>query len=97
MFDGIGSTADEVADTLRKLHIRGVPNTVASLNPLVKYVSTAILVDAMMVDVSKGLLTLTFRDYRTDVIQLPPVVVDFLLRFNRGDYPDLIMDLKREL
>ena len=96
MFDTIGSTADEVADRLRELRVRGVPNTVASLNPIGNYVSAQVTVDSIVIDVSNGTLTITFPSQRTDVIALPQSVVDFLHRFNRGDYPDLIMDLERD-
>ena len=95
MFDTIGSTADEVADRLRELRIRGVPNTVASLNPIGKYVDAQVTLDAIVIDLSNGTLTITFPSQRTHVIALPQPVVDFLHGFNEGAYPDLIMDLER--
>ena len=92
MFDSIGSTADEIAATLKASGIKGVPNTVAALNPIVRYVLMHVKVDAMIVDVIRGThLTMTFRDWQKTDIPLPDAVRDFLARFNRGEYPELLM------
>lgn len=91
MFTDIGKTADEVAATLRACGIKGMPNTVLAFNPIVKYAVTQITADALIVDVTKGnALTITYRDWRSEAVPLPPPVMDFLDRFNRGEYPDLI-------
>ena len=71
MFDTIGSTADEIAARLRELCVRGVPNTVASLNLIGNYVRAQMTVDAMMVDVSRGTITLIFPGHGIDVIAMP--------------------------
>jgi hypothetical protein len=93
MFDTIGSTADEVAAALRAGGFKGLPNTVGILNPLVKYAVTQVKEDAMMVDVIKAhALTITRRDWTRKEIPLPRAVQDFLARFNRGEYPDLVLD-----
>jgi hypothetical protein len=92
VFASLGSTADEVADSLRLLAIRGVPNTVRSLNPVVRYAMSLITDDVVMLDVIRhGVLTVTHAGWRQDTIPLSPAVVEFLEKFNGGDYPDLIL------
>jgi hypothetical protein len=92
MFDEIGSTVDEVAATLRRHGIKGMPNTVGALNPVVKYAASKLTFDAIMIEVIKGnVLTITYRDWRIEDFPMPHPVIDFLIIFNAGQYPDLIL------
>lgn len=92
MLESLGPSADTVAAVLEASGIRGMPNTVGSLNPLVKYAATQLQMDAMFVDMLKGThLTVTFRDWRQEYIDVPAAVREFLMRFNRGEYPQLLM------
>ena len=92
MFDSLGSTHDEIARNLRALAILGTPNTVRVLNPIVKYVMMNFKKDALMLDVIKGdRLTITYADWKKEEVPFPPAVIEFLQRFNRREYPDLIL------
>ena len=85
----MGATADEVASTLRTAGIRGIRNAVRVLNPIVRYLADAMLLDNLFADVAGGkTLHINGGNVEAD-IDLPPPVIDFLHRFNRGEYPDL--------
>jgi hypothetical protein len=92
MFDGLGSTTDEVVSTLRTNGIKGMPNTVSSFNPIIRFISKRLRVDAIMADIIKrDRVTITYADWHREEIPLPPFIVEFLARFDRGEYPDLIL------
>lgn len=90
LVQGMGQTADEVADSLTRQRIRGVRNAVRFLNPVVRFVQTRLHVDALGLDLMKGdSLRLIFHDGRIVQVPLPRAVVDFLQDFNQGAYPEL--------
>jgi hypothetical protein len=89
--EGLGPTAEAVAESLRQRGIRGVPRTVRSLNPLVRYLNTMLPGAFLSLDVIQGdRLTTTGTDWREEEIPLPTAVQEFLAAFDAGDYPDLI-------
>ena len=91
MLDELGCTPDEVAESLRARHIRGVRNTVRILNPIVRYVLTR-TADTASVDLIKGdRLRIEFASGRVSEFAVPDAVLQFLDRFHRGEYPDLEM------
>src|SRR6202171_5716758 len=51
ILSGIGSTADEIAATLRGIGIHGARNTVRFLNPVVRYCQNHLLLDDYALDV----------------------------------------------
>ena len=79
----MGSSAGEVAATLRAAGVQGVRNTVRVLNPIVRYVQNMLRGDNLDADVMTGR---TFRVYGAggQEVPLPHAVVDFLDAFNRG-------------
>ena len=91
LLERLGSTPEEVARTFRLHSIKGVPYAVRVLNPVVQIVLKQLNIDALMVDVIKGdRLTITLSDWRQESTTLPSTVVEFLRRFNRKEYLDLI-------
>ena len=84
----MGSSAEEVAATLRATGVQGARNTVRGLNPIVRYVQNTLRLDNFDADVMTGV---TFRVRGIDGVEvpLPKAVVDFVDGFNRGAYPDL--------
>jgi len=88
MFDKLGSTPDAVAQSLRSGGIRGVRNTVRTLNPIVRWataqtpgmIADLILVNRLRIGFVVGELT---------EIALPEPVLQFLAEFHKGRYPDL--------
>jgi hypothetical protein len=93
MLNELGSNADEVAATLRRLGIQGVRNTVRFLNPIVRYANTQVAgaygIDLIQVD----RLRIVFADGRMEEIAVPEAVLRFLDNFHQGLYPDLEMPL----
>ncbi len=89
MFEELGSTRDEVAQTLRARRIQGVRNTVRFLNPLVRYAAT-LFPDAKSIDLILGdRLRIEFANHTSQLIPVPAPVLEFLEVFHRGGYPDL--------
>lgn len=91
LVQGMGQTADEVADTLKYQRVHGFRNAVRILNPVVRFVRTRLHVDALGLDVMQGdRLRLIFQDGRIVEVPLPKAVVAFLQNFNQGAYPELL-------
>ena len=86
----LGNTADEVAAALRAKGVRGTPNTIRHLNPIVRYIQTEIAArcDVRVVDKK---LTIQFPDGRHQEVPIPQPITDFLDAFNQGQYPDLLL------
>jgi hypothetical protein len=94
MLEGLGSTPDEVADTLRAAGIKGVRNTVRFLNPIVRYAHT-ITADVYGIDIILGdRLRIVFATKREVEVAVPEAVLRFLDRFHQGCYPDLEMPIE---
>ncbi len=88
MLEQMGSSADEVAATLRATGVQGVRNTVRVLNPIVRYAQNVLRLDNLDADVMTG-KTFRIHSVRKHEVALPRAVIDFLDAFNRGAYPDL--------
>lgn len=90
ILDQIGTTADEVAATLKENGIHGVRNTVRFLNPIVRYVQDELGDHTLLIDVMSGTTArVVHRNGSQEQIGLPQAVKEFLERFNQGKYPDL--------
>jgi hypothetical protein len=89
----LGESADEVAESMRRLGIQGVRNTVRNLNPVVRYLATKNLRPVSNIDLTSGqaLRFVSTTTGKPRQITLPPAVIHFLEAFNRGDYPALEM------
>jgi hypothetical protein len=91
MFETLGRTPEEVAESLRVRSIKGVRNTVRFLNPIVRYAHTCVG-DVYGIDIIKGnSLRIIFADGRVSEVAVPEPVLEFLARFHRGVYPDMEM------
>ena len=90
LLQSLGNTADEVAAALRAKGVRGAPNTIRHLNPIVRCVQAEIEArcDIGVVDTK---LTLRFPDGRHEEVTIPQPVKQFLDAFNQGQYPDLVL------
>ncbi len=88
--DALGKNADEVAAALRGHGIRGVPNAVRFMNPIVRYAQGRVGGNPSGVLIGDT-LTLTFPDGRVEQKPIPPAVREFLDSFNQGSYPDLVL------
>jgi hypothetical protein len=87
----LGDSADEVAEAMRRFGVLGVRNTVRNLNPVVRYLATKNLRPVADLDLTSG-QAIRFVSTATGnprQITLPPAIIEFLVAFNRGDYPDL--------
>jgi hypothetical protein len=88
MFDSLGTTADEIAKTLKTLRISGVRNTARFLNPIVRFAKTK--TSALDLDIVTGhTLRLYHQDGRRENIALPLPIVQFLNAFDHGAFPEL--------
>lgn len=91
MLEELGSTADEVAATLRAKGIKGVRNTVRFLNPVVRYAYTR-QAEVYGIDLIQGdQLRIVFANGQVQEVAVPEAVQRFLDNFHRGQYPDLEM------
>jgi hypothetical protein len=84
----MGSSADEVAATLRATGVQGVRNAVRVLNPIVRYIQNTLRRDNLDADVMTG-KTFRIHGVGTNEVVLPRAVIAFLDAFNRGEHPDL--------
>jgi hypothetical protein len=91
LLDDLGHDADAVANALRSQEIRGIRHAVRQLNPICRYIQKNAVGITQATIRSKELLVLTFSDERRQELQLPAGVKDFLVAFDRGAYPDLIL------
>jgi hypothetical protein len=91
MLEELGSTAIDVAKSLRAKRIQGVRNTVRFLNPIVRYAQTQ-LPEAQAIDLIKGdRLRIVFATHKLKELEVPEPVLRFLEEFHRGQYPELEM------
>jgi hypothetical protein len=90
ILQSLGKTAAEVVAALRAKGVRGAPNTIRQLNPIVRYVQTQVAepCDIRVVDTK---LTIRFPDGRHQEVTIPQPVAEFLDAFNLGQYPDLVL------
>ena len=85
----LGSSADDVADTLESGGWRGLRQD-AGTCPVTLYL-TAVMPDTLGAAVGTGQATVHPVDGRDVEIDLPPAVADFVQAFDGGAYPDLVV------
>jgi hypothetical protein len=89
LLEELGGTADEVAARLEASGVHGVRNTARYLNPVVRYLRARLrgsgAIDLQLGDKAR----LTFGNGHQQAAVLPEAVRQFLVGFNRGDYPNL--------
>src|SRR5580765_6816004 len=89
MFDCLGKTPEEIHQTLKALRIGGARNTVRILNPIVRF-GYSKLPGMLNLNVMTGhSMRMTYPNGQQKELPLPQAVVEFLVAFNKGDYPDL--------
>jgi hypothetical protein len=93
MLNALGNNADEVADSLRAKGIKGIRHAVRFLNPIVRY-AHSMTPDAYGIDLILEIkLRIVFADGLTTEQPVPKAVLDFLVLFHQGHYPDLELPL----
>src|SRR4051794_31950272 len=91
MFEDLGHTPDDVAETLRARGIKGVRNTVRFLNPIVRYAHTRVS-GVYGIDLIQGdKLRIEFANSEVLEVAVPGPVLSFLEGFHQGRYPELEM------
>jgi hypothetical protein len=89
LLESMGSTPDEVAASLRKADVRGLRDSTAFLNPVVRYLNRSLAIGGRLeIGASGAVLRLQLRG-KLQEIPLPLPVQVFLDGFHRGLYPDL--------
>jgi hypothetical protein len=87
----LGNTAEEVAESLRKQGAKGVPNCKDASPVLAGIYLNCNTWSGLRLIVSKGSGRFTYGDVQiTDPANPPQPVVDFLVRFNEGEFQDLV-------
>lgn len=93
LLDSLGHTADDVANELRAGGIKGVRNTVRSMNPLIRYLQTEFQAQfgtKVFMDVIRGdILRMVLLNGEKKEVSLSNATFLFLIAFDRGLYPDL--------
>jgi hypothetical protein len=89
VLEQMGTTADEVAASLRAKGVQGVRNAVRVLNPIVRHIQIALRIDNLDADVMTGTTLRIQGGIKKQEVKLPQAVKDFMDAFNRGAYPDL--------
>jgi hypothetical protein len=85
----LGTNADQVAQALSTKGIRGVRNSVRTLNPIVRYIRSDMALANDMDLILGNRLRISFPAGGKMEVLLPVAVVAFLGAFNRGAYPNL--------
>ena len=98
----LGQTVDEVTQNIEACGLRGVRNTIRTLNPLVRYLQVKINDEAVEFDLRAMIRDNTLRIKQAtteerDTVVIPEPVLQFLANFNRGAYPHLEFDDKTPL
>ena len=94
LLDLMGTTPDEVANTLKAGGVRGVRNAARFLNIIVRYIQGRIRIEARSLDMTAGdklrmILGNVSGTFLKIEAGIPEPVRLFLDAFNRGHYPDL--------
>ena len=84
LLEQMGTTADEVAATLRTKGVQGVRNTVRILNPIVRYMQIVMLIDNLDADVMTGKTLRIQGGVKKQEVKLCQAVRDFIVAFDRG-------------
>jgi hypothetical protein len=84
--DGLGTTSQEIADNLRLENIRAYPS-----DPVECALSQYALKHYPELDISTGAANMSVRDgLNLDIHVLPSAHIQFVMEFDRGQYPDLV-------
>ncbi len=85
--EALGSTPDEVAETLRRERVQGMRDSTSFMNPVVRHLNRTLNIGGRL-EVGAGGTVLRLQQEGKEV-PLPVPVQGFLDCFHRGLYPDL--------
>ena len=87
--EGMGSSPEQVAATLRRVQIQGMRDSTSVMNPVVRYLNQNLNIGGRL-EVGAGGATLYLQlAGKLKQVPLPVAVQGFLEFFHRGLYPDL--------
>jgi len=89
VLEAMGSTADQVAETLRQARVRGMRDSTSFLNPVVRHLNRTLNIGGRLEVGAGGTVLLLQREGKAKEVPLPLPVQAFLDCFHRGLYPDL--------
>jgi hypothetical protein len=89
MLDGMGSTPDQVAGTLRQARVQGMRDSPSFMNPVVRYLNRSLNIGGRLEVGTGGTVLRLQLGGKVREAPLPLSVQAFLDGFHRGLYPDL--------
>ena len=85
----LGSTPDQVAETLRQARVRGMRDSTSFMNPVVRHLNRMLNIGGRLEVGASGTVLRLQREGKVKEVPLPVPVQAFLDCFHRGLYPDL--------
>lgn len=89
MLEAVGSTPDQVAETLRQAGVRGMRDSTSFMNPIVRHLNRTLNIGGRLEVGAGGAVLRLQLDGKVREVPLPLPVQVFLDGFHRGLYPDL--------
>lgn len=89
MLDGMGSTPDQVAETLRQDRVQGMRDSTSFMNPVVRHLNRSLNIGGRLEVGAGGTVLRLQLEGKVREVPLPLPVQVFLDGFHRGLYPDL--------
>ncbi len=89
LLEGMGSTPDQVAETLRQARVRGLRDSPSFMNPVVRHHNHTLNIGGRLEVGAGGTVLRLQREGKVKEGPLPLPVQAFLDGFDHGLYPDL--------
>jgi hypothetical protein len=89
IFEAMGSTPDQVAETLRRTRVRGMRDSTPFMNPVVRHLNRTLNIGGRLEVGAGGSVLRLQLEGKVREVPLPVPVQAFLDCFHRGLYPDL--------
>ncbi len=89
LLEGMGTTPDAVAVTLRAASAQGARDSTSFMNPVVRYLNRSLNIGGRLEVGGGGTLLRLLYESKLREVPLPVAVQGFLDCFHRGLYPDL--------
>ena len=87
--EGLGSTPDQVAETLRRERVQGMRDSTSFMNPVVRHLNRTLNIGGRLEVGAGGTVLRLQLEGKVKEVPLPLPVQAFLDGFHRGLYPDL--------
>ena len=87
--EALGSTPDQVAETLRRERIQGMRDSTSFMNPVVRHLNRTLNIGGRLEVGAGGTVLRLQQGGKVKELPLPVPVQAFLDCFHRGLYPDL--------